>query len=502
VRSYSPRHCKNQNSRLLVAWLPFFRLERCGWSPVEHVALVHPARGALRILALSKSAAREQIRTGMSATEARALLPTLQLEHLDSLEAEQHDLCELAGQLRVLGPHPSILAPDALCVEIGRTAHILGGENACVELALRKLRSLGHLSRITVVDGYSAGARQSAKALAEWNNKHQVILPNQLKTALHELPLKYLNISLPLLESLDALGIRTAGAVASLPASSIAHRYGQEGLRLQQLARATNQPSQKSIKTKTRLQPIFEHQFSAPAVHLAQLMPVLEQGLQQISKILVQQEQATLRLHLQLSLEDATEKHLHLHLGRAQRHPNELIPLLRQRLENLQLRAGAESCQIEAQELCPYTGQQRNLLDRSQTNEDFDALNARLTDSLGSAALISPSLENTHRPESEWAQNNNTHEKRTPEQHRPTLLLPSLRAVSVHVKNDCPDAIEIDGHWIDVRGTRGPERLCGEWWTTAFFDRDYWRLELIDGRQPWVFCDRTSNTWWLHGWFD
>jgi protein ImuB len=502
MRSYSPQHSESNTSRLLVAWLPLFRLERCGWSPVEHVALVHPAQGALRILALSEPAAREHIRIGMSATEARALLPELQLEHLDSFQAEQDDLRELADQLRVLAPHPRILAPDALCVEIDRTAHVLGGENACVEMALRKLRSLGHLSRIIVVDGNCVGAEQSARALAQWKNKHQVILPNKLSATLKDLPLKYLDLSLPLIESLDALGIRTAGAVARLPASSIAHRYGQEGLRLQQLARAANQPPQSKVRTNTPLKPFFEHHFAVPAVHLEQLMPVLEQGLHKISKILVQQEQATLRLHLQLSLEDRTEKHLHLHLGRAQRHPNDLIPLLRQRLERLQLCAGAESCQIEAQELCPYTGQQRSLLDRSQAKEDFDALNARLTDSLGSAALISPSLKDTYRPESEWAQATETKDKRIPVQYRPTLLLPTPRPLSVHLKNKSPTAIEIESHWLDVGRAQGPERLCGEWWSTGSFDRDYWRLELKDGRHPWVFCDRSSNTWWLHGWFD
>lgn len=489
-------------SRLLVAWLPFFRLERCGWSHFEPVALVHPQQGALRILALSTPAKREGIRLGMSATQARSILPELQLEHLDSLGAEGEDLRELASQLQVLAPHPQILAPDTLCVEIHRTSALLGGEEACVEMALRKLRSLGHLSRITVVDGDRVGAAQAGKALAQWKNKHQVIRPDQLAPALADLPLKYTDLSVGLLESLQALGLRTAGAIAKLPAASVVHRYGKEGLRLQQMARATPQTPRPSPSETPQIAPCFEHRFALPVNHLGQLMAVLEQGIIQISRLLIQRDQATTRLHLQLSLENGGEKHLHLHLGRAQRSPKDLVPLLAQRLERLQLQSGAESCRLEAQELCPYTGQQRNLLDRGQAKEDLDALHARLRDSLGRQALLRPHLRDTHRPESEWGSTPPSNQERMPVQHRPTLILPTPSALSVHASNGWPTALEIEGHWVDVRGAQGPERLCGEWWRPGAFDRDYWQLSLMDGRNPWIFCDRATESWWLHGWFD
>ena len=488
--------------RLLVAWLPFFRLERCGWSPVEPVALVQPQRGALRILAISTPAEREGVRLGMSATQARALLPDLQLEHLDSPQSEENDLRDLASQLTVLAPHPQTLAPDTLYVEIHRTAALLGGENACVEMALCTLRSLGHLSRITVVDGDRIGAVQAAKALSQWKNRHQVIRPQQLEEALKDLPLKHLLLSAGLRESLDALGLRTAGAVAQLPTASVVHRYGKEGLWLQQMARAAIAPPRPQPQTATQSRPRFEHRFEAPVCHLGPLMAVLEQGLQQISKILVQQEKATLRLHLQLSLEDGSEQHLHLHLGRAGRHPGELAPLLSQRLERLQLRSGAESCLLEAQELCAYTGQQRNLLDRSHAKEDLDALHARLRDSLGSEALLRPHLRDTYRPEDEWGADPQPNPERMPVPHRPTLILPTPSALRVHANNGWPTALEIEGCWLDVRGAQGPERLCGEWWRPGAFDRDYWHLALMDGRHPWIFCDRSTESWWLHGWFD
>jgi protein ImuB len=505
-------------SRLLVAWLPFFRLERCGWSPFEAVALVHPQQGALRILALSTPAKREGVRLGMSATQARALLPELQLEHLDSLQREEEDLRELASQLQILAPHPQTLAPDTLCVEIHRTTALLGGdssikgEEACVEIALRKLRDLGHLSRITVVDGDRVGAAQAGKALAQWKNKHQVIPPQQLAHALADLPLKYIDLSFGLLESLQALGLRTAGAIAKLPAASLVHRYGKEALWLQQMARATPQPPRPTATETPQTRPCFSHRFELPANHLGQLMAVLEQGVEQISRILIQRDQATLRLHLQLALENGSEQHLHLHLGRAQRSPKVLVPLLAQRLERLQLQSGAESCQLTAQELCPYTGQQRNLLDRSQAKEDLGDLHARLRDSLGSEALLRPHLRNTHRPESEWGVTPPSNQERIPVQHRPTLILPIPSALSVHTNSGLtnngltntgwPTALEIEGHWVDVRGAQGPERLCGEWWRPGAFDRDYWQLSLMDGRNPWIFCDRPTQSWWLHGWFD
>ena len=62
-----------------------------------------------------------------------------------------------------------------------------------------------------------------------------------------------------------------------------------------------------------------------------------------------------------------------------------------------------------------------------------------------------------------------------------------------------PARVEIDGRWFDITAAQGPERLSGEWWARPF-QRDYWRVDLSDGRRAWVY--REEGHWLLHGWWD
>ncbi|MEC8424461.1 MAG: hypothetical protein VX000_11840, partial [Myxococcota bacterium] len=89
--------------RYLVAWLPTFRLERCGWSADQRVVLVEEHQGALRIQCATPPAAAAGVRTGMTLAEACALSPELLVERRDAAE-ESADLAELAEQLLRISP--------------------------------------------------------------------------------------------------------------------------------------------------------------------------------------------------------------------------------------------------------------------------------------------------------------------------------------------------------------------------------------------------------------
>lgn len=493
----------SHSPRLLVAWLPFFRLERCGWSPHEVVALVQPQHGVQRVLATSEPAARGGVRIGMNVAQARALVPSLHLEHFDSADAEQADLQELAQQLEVLGPLPAPFSPDSLCIDISQSSEVLGGEASCLELAMKTLRSLNHFSRIWIVDSDRIGASIAARALAQWKKKHQIVALNGQAQALVEMPLDFLPISPPLRSSLHALGIRKAGDLAALPAASVGHRYGEEGLWLQGICqgRPRREAPAPNASPKPRLH--STHLFTSPATHIPRLMAALTTGIQDISRALQHRNQACSKLHLRLELESHPDRHLHVHLGRPSRNPDQLSDLLKKRLEGLQLRSGIEAGHLSALELCSYNGEQRNLLDRTQTQEEFSALFARLKDSLGSQALLSPTLQDTHRPESAWTHSTaSAQSSPVSSLERPTLLLSIPRVIAVQSNNGQPTHAVLEGRSWSIHHCQGPERISGEWWRLDDFDRDYWTLHLSNGRRPWVFQDRSTQQWWLHGWFE
>ncbi len=107
--------------RYLVAHLPVFRLERCGWTDDLPVILAEEERSALRVQCATSPALAAGIRRGMTVAEARALLPELAVERRDPVQ-ESEDLADLAAQLLRLSPCAAPLGEEAIVVEIGRTS--------------------------------------------------------------------------------------------------------------------------------------------------------------------------------------------------------------------------------------------------------------------------------------------------------------------------------------------------------------------------------------------
>ena len=82
---------------------------------------------------------------------------------------------------------------------------------------------------------------------------------------------------------------------------------------------------------------------------------------------------------------------------------------------------------------------------------------------------------------------------------RPALLLHEPRPVQLEPRLGAPERVQLEGRWLPVRHSWGPELLCVEWWA-AGIDRRYWVLELADGRGLWVYCELGHA--FLHGFFD
>ena len=493
-------------SRQLVAWLPAFRLERCGWRAHERVVLVAPRHGVLRVQSLTPGAVRVGLRVGMSAPEARALVPDVHLEHLDSPEEEQADLIALALQLEVLSPRRTPLDPDAVALEIGDTSELLGGEAACLEKAVKRIGAMGHLSRVVIVDGHCAGACRAGVALARWGDRHRIVLPDMLESVLSDLPLGLLSPPAPLMSTLVGLGVHTAGQFAALSAASVANRFGAEGLALHGICRATPvQPPPPPAPPPPKAPPPAQASLPVPTASRSALEPVLQRLVEQICAGLCASGAAAMRLQLRLGLDGAPEHLLSVRLGRPQREPTALTRWVLRRLDDLQLPAPVVAVEVEVLECCPHRPHQASLLTRRNASEPLPELLARLADALGPRACFVPKMADTWRPEDTWLAapfGGPAPSEDCPHPPRPTLLLPTPRPIQVRQEEDHSKtwAVEIEGRWSPVHHHAAVERLEGAWWS-APYTRDYLRLELADGRHPWVFRDRKEGTWWLHGWF-
>jgi len=505
----------------LVAWLPAFRLERCGWEARDKVALIAPEKNAMRVQAVTPGASTLGIRVGMGAAEARALVPELAFEVFEERDPldEAQDLAELSQLLEVLSPSitPRIDHRDAISVDITDTAPLFGSEQACLDRTVDVLGDVGHRCRVVIVDGDRAGAADAARALAIEHDQHRIVPVGGLADALAQLPVPRLRCSLALEEGLRAVGVRTLGELARLSAASVACRYGSEGLALLQLARADRVPLLDTLEPSEREAcdgPSVRAQLTAPAVRAEAVQAILDSLLERLCEALQATERAAVRLQLRLVLEDAPDTLLSIRLGRPARDPATVGTLIRRRLEDLQVSAPVVEAGLDVLESCAYHGRQHGLLDRSEALEPLPELLARLVDALGEDALFRPQAADVHRPEAAWVPAPFAltrpgqlfrHEPSEPlsELPRPTLLLPEPRPLRVQLDGaGLVVGVEVEGRWVKATRGLGPERLCGEWWTLDPFERDYHRVALSDGRLAWIFLDRETGDWWLHGWFE
>src|SRR5712692_5634860 len=125
---------------------------------------------------------------------------------------------------------------------------------------------------------------------------------------LGNLPLEVLftgGLDLRTLEKLERWGIRNLCALAALPDIALSERLGQEGIRLQQLARGDTSRTLVPIETPLIFEEAIELEY--PLVLLEPLAFLLGRLLEQLCARLGAQALATQELHLGLTLEQTTD---------------------------------------------------------------------------------------------------------------------------------------------------------------------------------------------------
>jgi len=503
--------------RYLVAHASTFRLDRCGWSPRDLVALVAEEKSTLRVQALSPAAAQRGIRRGMSISSARARVPEIQTEILDP-EGEAADLLALTAQLLRVSPNLAPLPPDAVVAEVSRIHKARGGqERALVERVRIRLDQLGHPASVVIADDPN-----TAHAVATWQGRSQVIPSGEGALALATLPLAALKLPPAEHALLHSLGLSTIGAFAALPPAAVSGRLGPLGIAAHAMARGRGPAP--TLPTWTEDDPLtLVQDLPTPVAELDALLFILSAQLRDATTRLAACNRGATQLEAQFLLESGTRQRIPLRLGAPTRDPDRMIRLLRDRMDTLRLDAPAVGVSITLPDAPRFDGHQLDLQDPRRTSEALDTIAARLQDTLGGRSVVTARSVAQHRPEAAWrpvpfsspapsgaiAAAEALYTTHAPDPvhawqghpvpaaaDRPPILLTPPQAVDV-----APPlrAVRVDGRWLDVVGVTGPEQVAGEWWTRPL-ERSYWRATLMDGRVAWLY--REDDRWALHGWWD
>jgi protein ImuB len=356
-----------------------------------------------------------------------------------------------------------------------------------------------------------------------------------------------------LLATLDRWGIHNLRALAALPEVALSERLGQEGLRLQQLARGAASRTPVPVEAAAVFEEAIELEY--PIVLLEPLAFLLNRLLEQICARLASRALHTQELRLTLELQNLTGGDSRLDISEissesdsshnasqkaAQHFISErqnkfcrtlslplpmLDPKLFLKLLQLDLTAhppGAPIMKIHlaAEPARPRSAQGGLFLPPSPEPETLELTLARIAGLVGESRVGSLELLDTHRAEGfrmrrfvPGAEQENQPQKAIkPAEEKSAvaalrMFRPPLRA-TVTMENGqlvrvvCVKKKEVQGN---VLWKAGPWRSSGDWWEREAWSRDEWDIALQNAESIALFRlvhDLLGGGWFVEGTYD
>jgi protein ImuB len=475
----------------LAACLPNLAFEILAGSVLQAPAVVvELQRGQLEVIVANARALAAGIRIGSKLGTAFALAASLQVFER-SPQAERASLESLAGWAQSLTSLVSIESPEGLLLEVSGSQRLFRSLEAIKARLDDELASRRLTSRLCVAPTATAALWLARGAAAD------VLEVHELASRLGVLPLAVTRWPLAVQELLRDLGVRTLGECVRLPRDGFARRFGVTYL--QELDRAfgrrvdMRQEFNRPESFRARIE-LFEESTDS-----AILLEAIEQMLDALGQEL-RIKQAQIR-SLKIGFE-------HLHRAPTLEkfdllepiHDRErLLHLIRDRLERCQLPVPAIAVHMRTGFFVPLTVEAADLFERVPVASLTRALLERLQERFGAASVYAVRPVAEHRPEKAWAKLERKASAPVREdgqfesQDRPLWLL--QRPVPL----DSPAAR--DHYQGSIELCSGPERIESGWWDEQDVARDYYTALSAHGQKLWVFRDRHSRIWHLHGLF-
>ncbi len=465
---------------------PELPLEVFAGQAVERASLLvhdhHPSRP--RVVQAGRAAMEAGVRPGMSLVAAEALFASGHAVARRPREERQW-LARLATRACRFSSQVSLVAPDAVLLEVGASLRLFGG----LDVLLKRLETA--LAGQTVVRAL-APTPLAATWLARAGQGRVVSGRGRLVRALSALPIAVLTADAGILASLRGMGLERVGDLLRLPRDGLARRFSPA--LLADLDRALGR--QPDPRPAYRPPESFEHSLALalPARRIGHLQPALDALLDDLADWLRLRDCAVARLALLFHGRSETLRR-QIGLARPEREPARLHRVLRQRLEGLRLAEPVEAVTLVSEEITAFRAASEALFpDPDAAEQAFDALLLQLRERLGEAAVRGLCLVEDYRPERawRWCEPGDRGEVPWQQPHRPLWLLPEPQPLPVRAGRPWRNG--------PLRLRPLPLRVEAGWWDEGDVRRDYFMGEAPDGGRCWVFRVPGGH-WFLHGLF-
>ena len=492
------------------------------------------------VFALNEKARRAGVSAGMTKLQVEACSDLVLRPRSLLQEAAAH--AALLDCAQSFSPRVEDVSCDTVLLDLVGMEPLFGPLPKIARDVARRASALGLESNVAVA------SNPDTAVLAALGFSGVIVIPEGKEAEqLGNLPLEVLfteGHDQQTLEVLERWGIQNFHALAALPEIALSERLGQEGVRLQQLARGRNSRSLVPVEPPLVFEEAIELEY--PLVLLEPLAFLLARLLDQLCARLGARALATQELNLDLTLECAPD---HVGTGaparpgrararqifhRTLRLP---VPLLDAKvfLKLLQLDLNAHppgapivKIQLSVEPVRPRAAQSGLFLPPSPEPEKLELTLARIAGIVGENKVGSLQLLDTHRPEAfrmrRFAPQLEEQAARKPKVSRSDkpvesqkqnevavtamrIFRPPLRA-TVTLQEGRPAHIaclkrkEICG---EILWAAGPWRTSGDWWEQEGWARDEWDIALQEASGITLYRlvrDLLSGQWRVEGNYD
>jgi protein ImuB len=315
------------------------------------------------------------------------------------------------------------------------------------------------------------------------------------------------------LQTLRAMGVTRVGELLRLPRAGLARRLGAAAVQDLDIALARQFAPRRAFVPRERFRARCD--FETEIENVAYLEKALEPLIARCAQFLRERQAGVQVLRLKLRHRAGPATCVHLGLASITSERRRLMDVLCQKLARLELEAPVRGLELASGVLQPLSAGTLDVFagltgtgagtGAGRGRDSVPQLVERLRARLGEDAVYGVASVPEHRPEAAWQRVHELSlttasrmgEKMTDRgsgdgMPRPVWLLDAPLALS--------DMQECDHSGLVLE--QGPERIESGWWDGRGVARDYY----IAARQPrgarlWVFQERQSKRWYLHGVF-
>jgi protein ImuB len=391
----------------------------------------------------------------------------------------------------------SIEMPNALLLEIKGSVKLFGSLarlHAGIDAAWRRL----------VLKAQSAAAPSTLAALWLARAGKQVLLedPALLAGQLAALPLACTSWDAERLQTLHAMGVRSVGELLRLPRAGVARRFAPGTVLDLDIALARQAAPRRAFVARERFR--ARRDFEMEIENAAYLETAVAPLIEGCARFLRERQAGIQNLELRLRHRVGAATRVRLGLASSTGELRRLTDVVAQKLSRLTLAAPVREAELLSGSLQPLVATPLDAFSHAGGAGGRDTapqLVERLRARLGEATVYGVRSIAEHRPEAAWRR---VHELRLSAALRGHETTPAA-------DHEMPRPVWLLGEPVQLCGPllleQGPERIESGWWDGKGIARDYYIAHQVqDSRQTrgarlWVFQERQSKCWYVHGVF-